>query len=1129
MRFLSSSILMSKKIVSFFVFLSVILSVSLFYQSGTPAQAACSFSVAGVYGFYNGQSTADVYVGAGRYLIVNGTFSPEINTALITINGATAPAARTSKQINVDLSNVTAGTKTLKIEHPACATSFSRSIDFKNPPPPPSPKYTLTVNKAGTGSGTVTGAGTYNSGTSVTPTATASADSTFAGWSGDCSGTGACTVSMTQNKTVTATFNLAVFPPPTINLYFDGAKTRTITVGNNTTMSWAGNWSNPWTCNIHNWKGSDGDNTKPGPIIFPKVSPGGSYVFDGRDGRKAFHLDAQAGIYEFSLVCNTSTGQTAKTTATLTVLPIPLSVSVDKGSYCIYKDGSNPNDKPYYKVQGTSYLSGSSIAWSSTQNGKPTGENDAVYNTPPLGPQILNAQGSWAGYGLPWRYPSPNDIGSWTKSIKVYKNGALVAKSAPVSFEVKDCTPPPMSGTLTATPASCTIPDNAATCSVDLRWTTVNPQATSLVTSSYPSANTAVASGNNGGPVAVNIPFPSRTFFLYNNGKSLVPTPPSGAGITVNASCGPNSDYIGNVCRSRYAITATQAANGTIVPAGSTVVKYGGSQGYTITPAAGYAVGALIIDGITKPAATSYTFSNVIANHTISATFVPTACANGAINPPACDKCVAGSVMINGKCTPVTVSVTATTPYNTTPGATVAVAYVPTTNSGNTECRLVDYARNPIAPGTYKTSLGSGNTLNYKTLTTSGTYGLYVECRNTAVTSATAYSNPITVNVCPAGSTWNGTVCVPGAKPNLTASAPTPSTATVGAPLVFSSTISNVGTVSTGASFSNFFQRASGPNGTGTITDLAPSTMAALPANGTGVATSPSQAFATAGTYSIRACADKTNRNSLNASTGAVIDESNENDNCSSAWTNVVVSATPQPSGSIAVTSCTIPSGQSSCTVMVTWSTFNRIPNAPTAVTRNNPPNTPFSTAHSESVGKPSSVKYETTTFYLYHNDKELSQVSVRPGIEVKCAPGTTWDGTKCKPDDGGNGGNGGGGGGGGNGGGNNGGGNGGANCPPGKVALSAGVVYVGSRAVTASARVEGDGGGTFTVGSGTFVATPGNFTDIIGNQITGKGTTTGTATVTISGVGWRHSNGATGCSLTGVPLQVRPQQVNES
>jgi len=78
--------------------------------------------------------------------------------------------------------------------------------------------YTATVTRSGTGTGTVTSStGGINcgtacsaslaSGTTVTLTAAAGSGSTFAGWSGACTGTGACTLSMTAARSVTATFN----------------------------------------------------------------------------------------------------------------------------------------------------------------------------------------------------------------------------------------------------------------------------------------------------------------------------------------------------------------------------------------------------------------------------------------------------------------------------------------------------------------------------------------------------------------------------------------------------------------------------------------------------------------------------------------------------------------------------------------------------------------------------------------------------------------------------------------------------------------------------------------------------------------------------------------------------------
>jgi hypothetical protein len=78
--------------------------------------------------------------------------------------------------------------------------------------------FNLAVSKAGAGTGVIasnpagiscgsTCSASYTSGTSVTLTAAAASNSTFAGWSGACTGTGSCTLTMSQARAVTATFN----------------------------------------------------------------------------------------------------------------------------------------------------------------------------------------------------------------------------------------------------------------------------------------------------------------------------------------------------------------------------------------------------------------------------------------------------------------------------------------------------------------------------------------------------------------------------------------------------------------------------------------------------------------------------------------------------------------------------------------------------------------------------------------------------------------------------------------------------------------------------------------------------------------------------------------------------------
>ena len=68
-------------------------------------------------------------------------------------------------------------------------------------------------------------------------------------------------------------------------------------------------------------------------------------------------------------------------------------------------------------------------------------------------------------------------------------------------------------------------------------------------------------------------------------------------------------------------ITATTTGSGSISPGGASIVVQGSNQSYTITPAAHNHVVAVIVDGVNQGAISSYTFSNVTADHTIEATF----------------------------------------------------------------------------------------------------------------------------------------------------------------------------------------------------------------------------------------------------------------------------------------------------------------------------------------------------------------------------------------------------------------------------------------------------------------------------------------------------------------------------
>jgi uncharacterized repeat protein (TIGR02543 family) len=132
---------------------------------------------------------------------------------------ATAAAGSTFTGWTGDCTGTGGCTLTMDQNHAVTATFTLIAV-------PPSPK-TLTLARAGTGTGTVTSnpAGIdcgstctrdFTYGSEVTLTAAPAAGSTFAGWSGACSGSGACTVVMDAPKTATATFNQVQSPPKTV-------------------------------------------------------------------------------------------------------------------------------------------------------------------------------------------------------------------------------------------------------------------------------------------------------------------------------------------------------------------------------------------------------------------------------------------------------------------------------------------------------------------------------------------------------------------------------------------------------------------------------------------------------------------------------------------------------------------------------------------------------------------------------------------------------------------------------------------------------------------------------------------------------------------------------------------------
>jgi hypothetical protein len=109
-------------------------------------------------------------------------------------------------------------------------------------------------------------------------------------------------------------------------------------------------------------------------------------------------------------------------------------------------------------------------------------------------------------------------------------------------------------------------------------------------------------------------PAGNSTFSNWSGGGC---TGPGTCSLSINA----NTTVTANFAAKTYTITATTGAGGTISPSGSVTVNQGANQGFTITPSTGYAIAAVTVDGTSVGAVSTYTFSNVMTNHTIAATF----------------------------------------------------------------------------------------------------------------------------------------------------------------------------------------------------------------------------------------------------------------------------------------------------------------------------------------------------------------------------------------------------------------------------------------------------------------------------------------------------------------------------
>ncbi|MFC1904867.1 S8 family serine peptidase, partial [Chloroflexota bacterium] len=110
------------------------------------------------------------------------------------------------------------------------------------------------------------------------------------------------------------------------------------------------------------------------------------------------------------------------------------------------------------------------------------------------------------------------------------------------------------------------------------------------------------------------VPDDGYRFVDWSDGTTDNPRTPTG--VTADISVIANFA----VDNGTYTIPVTQSTNGTITP-DTTTVEYGASQAFTITPDPGYRIVEIIVDGVSQGVQPSWEFTNVTADHAITATF----------------------------------------------------------------------------------------------------------------------------------------------------------------------------------------------------------------------------------------------------------------------------------------------------------------------------------------------------------------------------------------------------------------------------------------------------------------------------------------------------------------------------
>jgi inhibitor of cysteine peptidase len=107
--------------------------------------------------------------------------------------------------------------------------------------------------------------------------------------------------------------------------------------------------------------------------------------------------------------------------------------------------------------------------------------------------------------------------------------------------------------------------------------------------------------------------------YTVTPGKTGYTFTPTSSAVTISSASVTSQNFTGTLLT--FTITPSTGSGGSISPSTPQPVSYNGTISFTVSANAGYHIAGVSVDGVSQGAISSYTFTNVTANHTISASF----------------------------------------------------------------------------------------------------------------------------------------------------------------------------------------------------------------------------------------------------------------------------------------------------------------------------------------------------------------------------------------------------------------------------------------------------------------------------------------------------------------------------